>query len=225
MKCPGQDTQFWRKDSVFEIKCPSCGNSIEFFKDDVSRTCKACGQKVLNPKMDFGCATYCKYAKQCLGGLPPELIAQRQELLKDRVATEMKRYFGNDFKKIAHTTRVARYAERIGKEEGADMATVMAAAYLLLLGSSIARKILEKLGAKKELIDEVCDMISHRHHPRKQETLNFKVLYDADLITQLEEKHKKEPIPKEDLERIIEKDLFTASAKRLAKEIFLEKDM
>ena len=245
MKCPGQDTQFWGKDSVFEVKCPNCGNSIEFFKDDVSRTCRVCGQKVINPKMDFGCAAYCKYAEQCLGGLPPELVAQRQELLKDRVAIEMKRYFGDDFKRIAHTTRVARYAERIGKEEGADMAVVMAAAYLHdigikeaekrynssaakyheELGPPVARKILEKLGAKKELIDEVCDIISRHHHPRKQETLNFKVLYDADLITNLEEKHKKEPLSKDELKRIIEERLFTESAKRLAREIFLEGDI
>ncbi len=45
--------------------------------------------------------------------LPPELIAQKEDLLKDRVAIEMKRYFGTDFKRIGHASRVARYAEEI----------------------------------------------------------------------------------------------------------------
>ena len=53
--------------------------------------------------MDFGCASYCPHAEQCLGGLPPELMAQKEDLLKDRVAIEMKRYFTADFKRIGHT--------------------------------------------------------------------------------------------------------------------------
>lgn len=242
MRCPGQDTRYWGKDSIFEAKCPKCGNKVEFFKDDTVRTCTVCGHKFLNPKMDFGCAAYCKYAEQCLGGLPPELISQREGLFKDRVAIEMKRYFGTDFKRIAHARRVAMYAERIGKEEGADMAVVMSAAYLHdigikeaerrynssasryqeELGPPIAKDILKRLGAKKELIDEVCDIIRHHHHPRKEETLNYKVLYDADLITNLEEKNKKEPIDRNRLVEIIERDFFTSSGKKLAKEILLE---
>lgn len=242
MKCPGQDSRYWGKESIFEAKCPNCGNTVEFFKDDTMRTCKVCGHKFLNPKMDFGCASYCKYAEQCLGGLPPELIAQREGLLKDRVAIEMKRYFGTDFKRIAHATRVARYAERIGKEEGADMAVVMAAAYLHdigikeaerkynssaakyqeELGPAVARDILQRLGASEALIDEVCDIIGHHHHPRKEETLNFKVLYDADLITNLEEEGKKRSMDKERIKQIIGKSMFTESGKRLAKEVLLE---
>ncbi len=242
MKCPGQDTRYWGKDSIFEAKCPNCGNTVEFFKDDTVRRCKVCGHKFLNPKMDFGCAAYCKYAEQCLGGLSPELIAQREGLLKERVAIEMKRYFGSDFRRIAHATRVARYAERIGKEEGADMAVVMAAAYLHdigikeaerrynssdakyqeELGPPIARDILERLGAKKELIDEVCDIIGHHHHPRDKETLNFMVLYDADLIANLEEEGKKRGIDEDKIKEIIEKSMLTGSGKRLAREVLLE---
>ncbi len=241
MKCPGQDSRYWGKDAIFESKCPKCGSIVEFFKDDTVRTCKACGYRFINPKMDFGCAAYCKYAAQCLGNLPPELIAQREGLLKDRVAIEMKKYFGTDFKRIAHATRVARYAEIIGKEEGANMAVVMSAAYLHdigikeaekrynssaakyqeELGPPIAREILERLGAKQELVDEVCDIIGHHHHPKKEETLNFKVLYDADLITNLEEEGKKRPLDKSKIADIIKKSIFTYSGKQLAKEVLL----
>ena len=121
MKCPGQDTRYWSGVSAFEVPCPECGNVEEFFKDEASRKCKKCGSRVLNPHMDFGCASYCKYAKQCFGDLPPELLAQRKELLKDRVAVEVKKYFGTDFKRIGHASKVARYAEEIAKEEGAEV--------------------------------------------------------------------------------------------------------
>ncbi|MCP4665624.1 MAG: phosphohydrolase, partial [Deltaproteobacteria bacterium] len=110
MKCPGQDSRYWKPGAIFDAKCPKCGNEVEFFKDDTTRLCKNCGHRFLNPGMDFGCASYCQYAEQCIGNLPPELIAQKENLLKDRVAIEMKRYFKQDFKRIGHATRVARYA-------------------------------------------------------------------------------------------------------------------
>ena len=67
--------------------------TVEFFKDDTTRKCGKCGHRFANPEMDFGCASYCQYAEQCIGDLPPELLAQKEDLLKDRVAMEMKRYF------------------------------------------------------------------------------------------------------------------------------------
>ena len=84
MKCPGQDTLYWKPGAIFEAKCPKCGNAVEFFKDDTSRKCDKCGHRFVNPDMDFGCAAYCPYAEQCIGDLPPELIAQKEDLLKDR---------------------------------------------------------------------------------------------------------------------------------------------
>ncbi len=67
MKCPGQDSRYWKPGAIFEVKCPKCGNMIEFFKDDSMRKCSKCGYKMRNPRLDFGCAAYCPYAKQCLG--------------------------------------------------------------------------------------------------------------------------------------------------------------
>lgn len=68
MKCPGQDTQHWKPDDIFETPCPECGRSIEFFKDDATRRCKGCGTRVPNPKLDIGCAEHCEFADQCLAG-------------------------------------------------------------------------------------------------------------------------------------------------------------
>ena len=120
MKCPGQDTQYWKPGAIYEAKCPECNHDVEFFKDDTTRKCGNCSHRFVNPHMDFGCASYCQYAEQCIGNLPPELLAQKENLLNDRVAIEMKRYFKNDFKRIGHASRVARYAEQIGKLEGGN---------------------------------------------------------------------------------------------------------
>ena len=38
MKCPGQDTLYWKPGAIFEAKCPKCGKEVEFFKDDKTDT-------------------------------------------------------------------------------------------------------------------------------------------------------------------------------------------
>lgn len=237
MKCPGQDTQYWKPGAIFEVKCPECGQPVEFFKDDTSRKCGHCGHRFVNPRMDFGCAAYCQYAEQCLGGLPPELMTQREDLLKDRVAVAMKRYFGGDFKRISHAMKVARHAEAIGKAEGANLAVVLTAAYLHDIGipeaerkynssaaryqeaegPAVARSILEKLGAPEKLTEKVCDMVGHHHHPRENEGLSFQVLYDADTIVNLEERHKQSPIAPDRLKRLLETAFFTRAGKETAR--------
>jgi hypothetical protein len=67
MKCPGQNTRNWNFNSIFEVSCPKCNYSVEFFKDDIKRRCPKCCFLVLNPKIDFGCASCCEFAEQCLG--------------------------------------------------------------------------------------------------------------------------------------------------------------
>ena len=241
MKCPGQDSRYWKPTSIFEAKCPKCGTTVEFFKDDTTRKCGNCGHKFVNPKMDFGCAAYCKFAEECVGQLPPELLAQKEDLMKDRIAIEMKKYFRRDFKRIGHASRVARHAEAIAKKEGGDMAVILAAAYLHdigiheaerkysstaakyqeLEGPPIADSIMGRLGANRGMIEEVCDIIGHHHHPRETETLNFKVLYDADLIANIEDNQKDHKTDAAHIEKIIGSRFLTDAGRKRAAELFL----
>ena len=61
-------------------------------------------------------------------------------------------------------------------------------------GPAVARAIMEKLNARPELIDRICDIIGHHHHPRAEETVEFKAVYDGDRIANLEEKQKNRAI-------------------------------
>ena len=175
---------------------------------------------------------------------PPaaELLKGKEDLFKDRVAIEMKRYFKVDFKRIGHASRVARYAEQIGREEQGNLAVILSAAYLHDIGIKeaeskhnstaaryqekegppIAREILIKLGTAEEIIDEVCHIIGHHHHPGKEETVNFKSLFDADLIANLEEAQKEKPSRKEQLDHILKKSFLTDSGRKLAEKTLLK---
>jgi len=237
MKCPGQDSRYWKPGAVFETKCPNCGEEVEFFKDDTARRCKKCGHRFLNPKLDFGCAAYCKYAEQCIGNLPPELIAQKEDLFKDRVAIEVKRHLKRDFKRIGHAMRVAGYAEQLGREECGNLAVIIASAYLSGVDdngaghdgtvhgpadqkkTAVARDLLTRLGAKDELIREVCAIIAQLHRPEPEGGVNFQCVHDAERIASLEEENKKKSPDPERMDRLIEASLLTKSGPPLAEKV------
>lgn len=124
---------------------------------------------------------------------------------KESIAAEMRRVFGDDEKRIGHALSVLSFAEEILREEPGDRDVVIAAAllhdigiheaerkhgsnagrYQEIEGPPIAEGILNSLGAGAKFISEVCDIVGHHHSPRKEETTNFKILYDADTIVNL----------------------------------------
>ena len=226
MKCPGQDTQYWKPGAIFEVTCPQCEAVVEFFKDDTTRKCGKCGHRFLNPQMDFGCASYCQYAEQCLGDLPPELIAQKEDLLKDRVAIEMKRHYKSDFKRIGHATRVARYAERIGKERRGNLAVILCAAYLFNIAhetegtadGSPVEAILQKLGARDKLVEEVVAVVA-RNGSAPTENDNYQVVNDAEVLARIEERHKAESLSTDQLEQLLQAKLVTTEGLKIAREV------
>jgi len=209
MKCPGQDTKYWKDDAIFEVKCPECRAMVEFYKDDTTRKCHKCSHRFVNPKMDFGCATYCQFAEECLGTLPEEFVMQQDNLLKDKVAVEVKRYFKNDFKRISQATKTARYAEKLGKQtDGANLALILCSAYLLHVGyveaskkknseveeneirlenPAIATEIMQRLKAPAGLIHQVCEIIGKQQaNAGVHNSPDYQIVNDASLLTVLE---------------------------------------
>ena len=49
----------WGFGAMFDIECPHCGYSVEFFKDKLTRTCSQCKRTVLNSQGDYGCSQWC----------------------------------------------------------------------------------------------------------------------------------------------------------------------
>ncbi|RJP67397.1 MAG: HD domain-containing protein [Candidatus Abyssobacteria bacterium SURF_17] len=160
---------------------------------------------------------------------------------KNSVTAAMQNVFGDDQKRISHALSVLTFAERILQGENADSDIVIAAAllhdigiqeaerkygsnaghYQEIEGPPIAERILESLGSRPEFITEVCDIIAHHHSPRENESLNYKVLYDADLIVNL-----RDDVPPERraaLSEKMKKMFFTSTGLKLARKTLLGK--
>ncbi len=190
MKCPGQDTQYWTAGAIFEVDCPQCNRPVEFFKDDTTRKCAGCGHRLVNPRMDFGCAAYCQYAEQCLGDLPPELAARQEDLLKDRVAVAVKRLLKKDFKRIGHITRRVRHAEEIGKQQQANLPVLIIASLLWGLDPveengafPLARDVLADAKAPPPMVEAVCRLMEGSDTGGAGEMkLEYALLVEADRL-------------------------------------------
>jgi hypothetical protein len=74
-RCPGQDMRYWTPADIFYVNCPYCDYSIEFWKDEPFRLCRSCKKEVRNPRIDLGCAKWCKFGDQCLGRSANEQLA------------------------------------------------------------------------------------------------------------------------------------------------------
>ncbi|RJQ39316.1 MAG: phosphohydrolase [Dehalococcoidia bacterium] len=62
-KCPGQDDRNLR---VELYKCPSCGEEVEIFSDELKIRCSKCKTPIYREKMP-SCIDWCASARQCLG--------------------------------------------------------------------------------------------------------------------------------------------------------------
>ncbi len=207
--CPGQDTRFWKPGDIFEIACASCGRKVEFFKDDATRKCPACGERIRNPHLSLGCAQWCEHAKECLGFDPKEVDQETadNDSIVDQLEAAMRGVFRDDNKRIDHALQVLSHAREILKQEEASPKVVLAAAilhdigiheaekkhgsnagmYQEIEGPPIAREIMEDLGLDKDTIEHVCRIIANHHSAKDIDTPEFRVLWDADWLVNIPE--------------------------------------
>ena len=178
---------------------------MEFFKDEPKLKCHNCGHIVINPKIDLGCAEWCQYAEQCLGVTVKNLTSVRQKLVD-----EMKKVFGQDQKRIEHALVVLDYAEQIQAVEGGDALVVKASAilhdigiheaehkynsaagkYQEIEGPPIAAEILKKFDIPPDAADHICRIIANHHRAKDINTLEFRIIWDADNLVNLSEELK-----------------------------------
>ena len=236
VRCPGQDQRFWKPDDIFEVKCPACGGTVEFFKDEPKLKCRRCRQMVVNPKIDLGCAQWCQYAEQCLG----VSVGKEISVIRDKLIDEMKKVFGEDQKRIEHALTVLNYAEQIQAAEGGDLLVVKAAAilhnigihkaerkhgsfegrYQEIEGPLIAREILAKFNLDKADVEHICRIIANHHSAKNIDTIEFRIVWDADWLVNL-------PVDftdtsKEKLKEIIDKTFKTCKGRQVAVESFVK---
>lgn len=183
VKCPGQDRRFWKATDIFESPCPHCTATIEFWKDDPRRRCGGCGRVIRNPRIDLGCAKWCKYAAQCLGHTPSGDTAE--ESVCDLLVSAMRDEFGKDRSRVEHALRVLAYAEDILAVEGGTPLVVKAAAILHEAAIHDARRIMADTGLDETTIERVGEVIAIHRNGEESGTVESRILWDADRLADM----------------------------------------
>ena len=214
--CPG--ARLLRQPVPELFPCPNCGTEVEIWSDEFRRVCPKCRKMVLRPG-GMSCLEWCKQAKECVGEATYESwSADRCLGLKRHLLQALEEQLEGDPPRIRHAQAVLTEAEGLAAREAADWHIVVPAALLHDIGIK-ARAILLKLGLQLRDIDEVCDIVAHHRSPQSGETVNFKVVYDADGLVNLEESAAGRP--KAELERLVRERFLTAAGRKRAEELFL----
>jgi len=179
-RCPGQDQRFWKPDDIFEIECPGCGTALEFWKDEPRLKCPRCKCLVANPRLDMGCAKWCKHAAECLSANPD---TENKDLCS-RLIGEMREIFADDRGRINHALKTLMYAEHIQAAEGGEPLIVKAAAILHDVSASDIAQILSKHGVKAQEIEKICAVIGPGG--KGADYPECRILSDADKLAEFQ---------------------------------------
>lgn len=155
------------------------------------------------------------------------------------IIDEMKKYFGDDSKRIAHATAVLGWAEKIMEREGGSEFVVRSAAalhdigiheaerkhkspagiYQELEGPPIAAKILKDHGAPEEDIEHICKIVANHHSAKDIDTKEFRIIWDSDWIVNLPDEF--DIADKEHIKNLIMNVFKTETGKKTAMELYL----
>jgi hypothetical protein len=158
---------------------------------------------------------------------------------RETIISEMKGVFGDDVCRIGHAMAVLGYAERINAAECADGDVVTASAilhdigiqeaerkygsasgkYQEIEGPGIAKEILGRYEVGDVFVDHVCKIIANHHSGRDIDTLEFRVIWDADWLVNIADEFGGADM--ERLERLVNKVFKTETGLRLATEKYL----
>ena len=229
MRCPG--ARFIRQPEPELFRCRSCGWEVEIWTDELKRACPKCGNEVTR-LTEMSCIEWCKMAGECVGEPQFEqYMANRVRTWKSKLLERVDEHFRKDSRRKEHARNVLLIAEELMAEGGGDPHIVVPAAILHDIGikegeeghdrrgAELSKKILLREGFQMEHVEEICEIIAHHHSYDYTDTMNFKIVYDADRIVNLEDHTDRFEL--QEIEETIGHTFLTSTGKRLARERFL----
>jgi putative nucleotidyltransferase with HDIG domain len=196
---------------VAEVECPQCGHTVEFWPDELMRECRRCGHRFRNPDNTLKCLEWCRYASQCMAALQESGDAWVGPL-REELVERMKRAFGDDRGRIEHALAVLEVSEQVGREEGANpMVLVPAAVFHDIgrgasagggdedhgeVGGRTAAELIEDIGFPPAVVKQILRLIEAHHERAAMAAMGptGAVLFDADLIVNLEGSDEGDPV-------------------------------
>jgi len=170
-------------------------------------------------------------------------LANETMNIREELIARMRSVFGDDSRRVEHALSVLRYAEAIGADspDACDQVVIAAAIlhdigihaaerthgspagrYQEIEGPPIAREILEAMDFDAARIDHVCRIVANHHSARDIDTLEFRIIWDADWLVNIPDECDTSDV--QSTSELIDKVFKTLKGRTIAKELFLRKD-
>jgi hypothetical protein len=178
--------RYWTAKDIFDVSCPYCDNSIEFWKDEPFRLCRVCQKEVRNPRIDLGCAKWCKFGSQCLGRSADEQLAAAPVI--EKLKAQLKIRTESQPQRYELAMEIYRIANLLLTSEGGDPCRVKTGALLVALLQNEnqpiddARRMLQSTILPAEEQDAVCQLLAQVLSSEKVLTLDAAVIRDALIL-------------------------------------------
>jgi hypothetical protein len=178
--------RYWTAKDIFDVSCPYCDNFIEFWKDEPFRLCRVCQKEVRNPRIDLGCAKWCKFGSQCLGRSADEQLAAAPVI--EKLKAQLKIRTESQPQRYELAMEIYRIANLLLTSEGGDPCRVKTGALLVALLQNEnqpiddARRMLQSTILPAEEQDAVCQLLAQVLSSEKVLTLDAAVIRDALIL-------------------------------------------
>jgi predicted RNA-binding Zn-ribbon protein involved in translation (DUF1610 family) len=179
--CPGAKILRQPQPQMFD--CPSCGEEVEIWTDEIRGVCSNCGRAVFRDGY-MSCLEWCKFAQDCVGEEAYDRYMKNRAVgLRRRLLEALRKYWDRDTERIRQAEAVLSWSEELLKEENADWHIVIPASILQNIdggrhsgGLQAAGEILLRSGLMHEEVDKICRIIEG---DRSENSAEFDVVHDA----------------------------------------------
>jgi predicted RNA-binding Zn-ribbon protein involved in translation (DUF1610 family) len=187
--CPG--AKFLRQPKPEIFTCPSCGEEVEIWTDEIRGVCSNCGRTLFR-EGTMSCLEWCKFAEECVGAETyGRYMKNRAVGLRRRLLEVMGRYWNEETDLLREARAVLSWSERLLEEEKADWHIVIPASILQTVDgqtSSACFRAAEEVLVRSGLIQEDIERIRRIVEADPSEnSAEFNVVHDARLLALPEE--------------------------------------
>ncbi|UCF97308.1 MAG: hypothetical protein JSV89_19365 [Spirochaetaceae bacterium] len=186
--CPGAKILRQPQPEMFD--CPSCGEEVEIWTDEIRGVCSNCGQKVFRDGF-MSCLEWCKFAADCVGEEAYDRFMKNRAFgLRRKLLEAVHKIWDQEEDRVRAAEAVLSWSEEILKVENADWHIVIPASILHNIsggsgsnGLQTAKEILLRSGLMSEEIEKICRIIDQ---DPAESSIEFDVVHDAVLLAHSE---------------------------------------
>jgi len=184
--CPGAKLLRQPKPEIFD--CPSCGQEVEIWSDEIRGVCSSCGRTMFRDGA-MSCLEWCKFARECVGEATYDRYMNNRAVgLRRRLLEAMHAHWEQDADRLRRAEAVLSWSEEILKDEKADWHIVIPASILQTVdgGTSsaafqAAAGVLSGSGLTQEDLERIRRIVEG---DPSENCAEFDVVHDARLLAQ-----------------------------------------